>query len=128
MADNKVQEQIKKRLDEIMPIMQKIAMGDFSTSIPVPEKEDEFTAHLIALNFMIDDLRDIVEENTKQAEELKKLNKNLEAEVAKRTADLKKKVEELERFNKIVVDRELKMIELKKENEELKKQVAAGKK
>ncbi|OGE33194.1 hypothetical protein A3C59_03700 [Candidatus Daviesbacteria bacterium RIFCSPHIGHO2_02_FULL_36_13] len=47
--------------------------------------------------------------------------KNLEVLVARRTAELEERVKELERVNKIMVGRELKMIELKKEIERLKK-------
>ncbi len=47
--------------------------------------------------------------------------KNLEVLVAKRTAELEERVKELERVNKIMVGRELKMIELKKQIEQLKK-------
>lgn len=52
---------------------------------------------------------------------LRELSKNLEGEVRERTRDLEIKVEELERFNRLSVDRELKMIELKKEIKDLKK-------
>jgi len=45
----------------------------------------------------------------------------LEAEVEKRTADLNVKIKELEQLNKSMVNRELKMVELKKENEDLRK-------
>src|SRR3990167_9067766 len=47
--------------------------------------------------------------------------KNFEVLVARRTAELEERVKELERVNKIMVGRELKMIELKKEIERLKK-------
>jgi len=123
MTNDRGKELVRKRLDEVMPIMQKVAMGDFSENILLPEKEDEFTAHFIALNFMIDDLRDIMEENKKQSEVLSKLNKNLENEVSKRTGELEKKMYELEKFNRLAVDRELKMIELKKEIKILKERI-----
>jgi methyl-accepting chemotaxis protein len=110
---------IKKRLDDVMPILQKVALGDLNQAIPVPEEEDEFTAHFIALNFMIDDLRDLLEENKRQAKALSEINKNLEFEVAKRTKDLERKVNELEKINKITINRELKMIELKKKIKDL---------
>ena len=47
--------------------------------------------------------------------------KGLEAKIAERTQELACRVEELERINKTMVGRELKMVELKKEMEELKK-------
>ena len=52
-------------------------------------------------------VRDITKQK-KAEEELKKINQ-----------ELKSKVEELERFNQLIVDRELKMVELKKRIKEL---------
>jgi len=54
-------------------------------------------------------------------EKLADYTKDLEDKVAKRTADLGNRVQELERMNKIMVNRELKMIELKEELKNLKK-------
>lgn len=107
---------IKKRLDAVMPILQKVALGDFSESIPIPEKEDEFTAHFIALNLVIDDLRDLFEENKKQS-------KKLASEVAKRTKDLQEKIEELGKTNKVMIGRELKMAEFKERIESLEEKL-----
>jgi len=53
--------------------------------------------------------------------ESKRFQESLEKEVEERTKELREKLEELERFQKIAVGRELKMIELKKEVERLKK-------
>jgi len=47
---------------------------------------------------------------------------NLEELIGERTAELEKKVRQHERFNKLVVNRELRMIELKKEVDELLEQ------
>ncbi|MDP3179493.1 MAG: GAF domain-containing protein [Spirochaetaceae bacterium] len=49
------------------------------------------------------------------------LNHELEERVNKRTAELAEKNKELERFNKLFVDRELKMIELKQRIKELER-------
>ena len=65
-----------------------------------------------------------MEDITKQKkleEQLKEYTKRLTYEVAKRTAELELRVKELERVNKIMVGRELKMIELKRELDKLKK-------
>ena len=64
-----------------------------------------------------------MEDITKQIQledQLKKYTKKLTHEVAKRTAELEKRVNELERINKIMVGREIKMIELKTELKKLK--------
>lgn len=58
--------------------------------------------------------------------ELKELSASLEEQVAERTSSLREKIEELERFNKLTVGRELKMISLKEEIERLKKQAKKG--
>jgi chemotaxis protein methyltransferase CheR len=54
-------------------------------------------------------------------DQLKEYTKRLTEEVAKRTAELEARVQELERLNKVMVSREMKMIELKEELEKLKK-------
>ena len=55
--------------------------------------------------------------------ELNELTENLEGQVESRTKELQRRVEELERFHKLTVDRELKMIELKKEIKRLKQEI-----
>jgi len=57
-------------------------------------------------------------------DQLKEYAKKLGVEVAKRTAELEVRVKELERMNKIMIGREIKMIELKNELEKLKKSQA----
>ena len=48
-----------------------------------------------------------------RTKELKDLSNNLDNQVREKTKKLQEKVEELERFNKLVIGRELKMLELK---------------
>lgn len=60
-----------------------------------------------------------VRERTKELEDEKI---HLSEKVKERTVDLQSRVDELERFHSLVKDRELKMVELKKEIEELKKE------
>lgn len=55
--------------------------------------------------------------------ELKKLQEELEKKVRERTKELHEKIEELEKFQKLAVGRELKMIELKREIKRLKEEL-----
>ncbi len=57
--------------------------------------------------------------------ELEILNQTLEEKIAARTKDLETKVRDLEKFQKITIGRELKMIELKKEIERLRSSLLA---
>lgn len=63
-------------------------------------------------------IRDITERK-KIEKELEKHRVHLEEMVNERTAELKAKIEEIERMNKLFVDRELRMIELKEMIKEL---------
>ena len=58
-----------------------------------------------------------------RARALEEERASLEKKVEQRTKELQDRIEELERFHKITVGRELKMIGLKKEIERLKKQI-----
>ena len=58
--------------------------------------------------------------------EVKVLQENLEKKVKERTKELQERVEELERFYKLTVGRELKMMELKKETRRLKKEIKSN--
>jgi PAS domain S-box-containing protein len=53
--------------------------------------------------------------------ELKKLQLDLDEKIKERTKELQERIEELEKFHRLAVERELKMIELKEEIEKLKK-------
>jgi PAS domain S-box-containing protein len=64
-------------------------------------------------------LEEEIEKRQKAQDELEKLNNDLEQRVQERTAELEEKNRELERFNKLFVNRELKMVELKERIREL---------
>jgi methyl-accepting chemotaxis protein len=128
-------EHITERLAALAPVLQKIALGDFLQKIDIPEKEDELTEHLTALRLMTAKLQSASAEIYANTDTLLKQNKQLtemsakleeekhalEARVEERTRELQKKADEFERINKIMINRELKMIELKHEIEKLEK-------
>lgn len=58
-----------------------------------------------------------------RTEQLKELASNLEGEVKKRTKELEERLKELEKFHRLTIGREMKMLELKKENEKLKEEL-----
>lgn len=115
-----------KRLEKLTPIFLKISQGDFSAEIKIPKKEDEFTPLLVSLSIILEDLRSLDEEDKRKTEELEKAKVALEEKVKERTKKLQEKIEELEKFQKFAAGREIKMIALKKEIENLKKELEKG--
>jgi PAS domain S-box-containing protein len=57
--------------------------------------------------------------------EIKSFQNELERKVEERTEELQRRIKELEKFHKLVVGRELKMIELKKEIKKIKEESSA---
>ena len=97
--------------------VQQVRKGNLDTGITVHAR-DEIGELTTSFNQMTKDL-----DTSKN--ELVEYGKKLEKTVSERTKELKQKVDELERFNKLVVNRELKMIELKEEIQKLKQKLDA---
>jgi response regulator RpfG family c-di-GMP phosphodiesterase len=139
---DKKDEELAMSLDASRFIVKPIEMQEFfkiitdvieehkENKLPVPgkalvekEKTDEMYSETIArkLDKKMAELQKEIAEHKQTEEELEKYHEHLEELVKERTIQLNEKNEELERFNKLFVGRELRMIELKKEIAELKK-------
>lgn len=77
----------------------------------------------IAPNLLIkqDEIGQLAKSFNEMTVKLKQLYSSLEEKVQNKTKELNEKLDETEKLNKVMIDRELKMVELKKEIEELKK-------
>ncbi len=120
-------------LKNISLVSKKVARGNLKARAKVFSK-DEFGEVAENFNKMITDLeqakkgmeeeRDVLEIKVNaRTKELNELNEQLEGKVQKRTEEMKKKLDELEKMSKLMVGRELKMIELKKELKKTKEEI-----
>jgi len=104
---NDVRKKEKLRIKELTIVSKEKRKIPVSVSISMrKDREGNFIGYFLALF-------DITE--------IKKFRESLEEKVRERTRELRNKVEELEKFHELAVGRELKMVELKKEIERLKK-------
>jgi nitrogen fixation/metabolism regulation signal transduction histidine kinase len=106
---------ITRPIKKLKIFSQKINEGKFEEADADIKSNDEFSDLGGCFNTMARDLeisRQNLEEN----------NKELEERVKKRTMELQQKNDELKKFNKIAVDREIKMVELKNKIMELEKE------
>ena len=109
--------QVTRPIRTLTSAVTAISSGNLDKRI-VTTSRDELGILASAFNVMADKLQATYQQ-------LQGTNVNLEDEVAKRTTELQQKLEELERFQKLTVGREVKMMELKKRIEELEKSKAA---
>ncbi len=127
-------------LEDITQGASLIGQGELDHRIKVREdSKDEISVLARAFNRMAEDLKNYqtaveraksvleirIEARTR---ELRELSENLDKQVKERTGELQERVDELEKFHKLTVDRELKMVELKKEIKRLKEELAEAKK
>lgn len=89
--------------------------GNFDVQIPVTS-EDEIGALAARFNEMSKGIKS-------SQSQIREYNQRLEKDVEERTKQLKDKVDEMQRMQSMLVGRELKMIELKAENEKLRQQL-----
>ncbi len=78
-----IKEYAKQRVQEIAPILHKISLGDFSQKFDIPSTKDEFTELIISLDLMSDNLSELIEENKKKTNQIKKSKEIVEEEKAK---------------------------------------------
>lgn len=114
--------ELKKLLENILP--EKKVVKDYEVSHnfeTIGKKTMMLNARQIdSVQLIILAIEDVTDK--KQLEnKLAEYTKELEVKVAKRTAELEDQIKELERVNTIMLDRETKMIELKDENDKLRK-------
>src|SRR3989338_3275229 len=119
--------ELRKLLEEILP--KKKTVKDYEVTHVfevIGEKTMLLNARQIdSVQLIIIAIEDITaKKNTEM--KLAEYTKGLEIKVIERTKELANRIEELEKSNKTMVNRELKMVELKKEIADLKKRVKNG--
>jgi methyl-accepting chemotaxis protein len=99
-------------IKQLLKGMDKIGSGGLDYRVKT-KRQDEIGDLFSSLNVMAEKLKD-------RTEALKREREGLAEKVAQKTKELQEKVDDLEKFNKLVVGREIKMVELKKEIDKLK--------
>ena len=99
---------ITKPITTLRDVVNKISKGDLDTKMEIKTGDE------------IGELASAFKQMTKN---LKKHQESLEELVTERTRELEKKIDELEKFKKVTVNRELKMVEMKKRIKELKQKL-----
>lgn len=124
---------IMKPLKKLLEAMNQVKRGNLGIIIESTAKDEigeisrEFNNMIAKLKEMkeaLEDEKSILEIRVKaRTKELEELAHALEEKVKERTKELQGRIDQLERFHKLTVGREMKMIELKKELEKLQRKI-----
>lgn len=113
---------IIRDLKKLSEEAQRISAGDMSLVIDI-QRKDEIGELAVTFNQMARSIRESHEslegKIKERTAELEKAKTGLEEKVNQRTSELQNKLEEVKRMNELMINRELRMIELKKMVEEL---------
>jgi len=93
----------------------KLSEGNFNIKIKLKSKDE--------IGQLANSFNEMALELKKLKAELEKYSKNLEGQVKRRTKEIESKVYELEKFNRVTIGRELRMVELKKRIKELEEKL-----
>ncbi|MDF1498103.1 MAG: HAMP domain-containing protein [Patescibacteria group bacterium] len=117
---------ISNPIIKISKFAEQIGKDNYTQRIEI-NSNDEIGQTAKVLNDTLDKIKESKEileiKVNARTRRLKNLTDELDNKVKDRTKKLNKNIEELERFNNLAIDRELKMIELKKEIKKLKQGV-----
>ncbi len=114
--------ELKSLLEEILPDKKEVRDYEVThTFESIGTKTIVLNAKQIDSVYLIILAMEDITEKAKLKGKLDEYTKELEIKVTERTKELSDRIKELEVLNKTMIGRELKMVELKKENEELKK-------
>lgn len=67
----------ESRINELIPYLNRISIGDFSQPVPLPQTDDEFMNLYLAIGLMEDNLRELIRENQFKTTQLANANKKL---------------------------------------------------
>jgi hypothetical protein len=108
-------------------LIMKTIVKEFQEKELLERKVQQRTEELEAAKRTLEESNAVLEVRVRaRTLELEQLNQTLEEKVRERTFDLQEKMKELERFNRLSVGRELKMIELKKKIQEMEEKKTTG--
>lgn len=102
----------------------KSTLGETRQKESLEQKVQERTKALEDAKKSLEEAKTVLEIRVRaRTRELEELSQSLERQVGERTKELRENLDELERFQKLTVERELKMIGLKEEIDSIKKEL-----